>query len=238
MPAPIIPAPSTPTLVALNGGTPCGAELAGVDRLQVEEERLDHVLRLLVDDQVGQVARLDPRRGVEVAWPPPRRPRTGSPAARGRPRPWSACAAGPGRRAGTPPARGSSGCRRASCSPGGPTGSSRRPRRRGARGSTPSRRAAGPRGVPTSSSTRPFSCAAAGLKRVPWSSTSIRPSWMPSIRTMRVTPPPPGSSPRLASGRPSSTLGSSSAIRWLAARAISKPPPSAAPLIAATTGRG
>ena len=43
-----------------------GTQLAGVDGLQVEEERLDHVLRLLVDDQVGQVARLDPGRGVEV----------------------------------------------------------------------------------------------------------------------------------------------------------------------------
>src|ERR1044072_5904036 len=41
-------------------------QLAGVDRLQVEEERLDHVLRGLVDDQVRQVARLDPRGGVEV----------------------------------------------------------------------------------------------------------------------------------------------------------------------------
>ncbi len=43
------------------------AERAGVDRLQVEEERLDHVLRALVGDQLGEVARLDPRGGVEVA---------------------------------------------------------------------------------------------------------------------------------------------------------------------------
>ena len=42
------------------------AQRAGVDRLEVEEERLDHVLRALVDDQAGEVARLDPRGGVEV----------------------------------------------------------------------------------------------------------------------------------------------------------------------------
>ena len=39
---------------------------SGVDRLQVEEERLDHVLGLLVDHQVGEVAALDARGGVEV----------------------------------------------------------------------------------------------------------------------------------------------------------------------------
>ena len=43
-----------------------GPQLAGVDRLQVEEERLDHVLGVLADDQLGEVARLDPRRGLEV----------------------------------------------------------------------------------------------------------------------------------------------------------------------------
>ena len=46
------------------------AELAGVDRLQVEEERLDHVLRALVDDQVGQVARLDPAAVSKSTWAP------------------------------------------------------------------------------------------------------------------------------------------------------------------------
>ena len=45
---------------------PLRPQLAGVDRLQVEEERLDHVLGVLPDDQAGQVPRLDPRRGVEV----------------------------------------------------------------------------------------------------------------------------------------------------------------------------
>ena len=53
---------------------------------------------------------------------------------------------------------------------------------------------------------------------------------------MRVTPPPPGSRPRVTSGRPSSIFGSSTAIRWWHASVISRPPPSAVPLIAATTG--
>ena len=91
---------------------------AGVDRLQVEEERLDHVLRALVDDQVGQVARLDPRGGLEVDL----RALDGG----GQDRPLgrvvraleSACAAARGTPGGTPRARASSGCRRASCSPG------------------------------------------------------------------------------------------------------------------------
>ena len=42
------------------------AQRSGVDRLEVEEEGLDHVLGLLVDDQVGEVAALDARGGVEV----------------------------------------------------------------------------------------------------------------------------------------------------------------------------
>ena len=58
------------------------------------------------------------------------------------------------------------------------------------------------------------------------------------MRTTRVTPPPPGSRPSVASGSPIFTERSSTAIRRLAASAISRPPPSAAPLMAATTGRG
>ena len=34
-------------------------------------------------------------------------------------------------------------------------------------------------------------------------------STMPSMRTVRVTPPPPGSRPSVTSGKPSWTLGSS-----------------------------
>ncbi len=59
---------------------------------------------------------------------------------------------------------------------------------------------------------------------------------MPSRRTMRTTPPAPGSRPSVTSGRPSGIFASSSAMRWCAHRQISQPPPSAAPLIAATTG--
>ena len=42
----------------------------------------------------------------------------------------------------------------------------------------------------------------------------------------------------MASGRPTTADESSTTIRCWQASAISKPPPSAAPLIAATTGRG
>ncbi len=60
-------------------------------------------------------------------------------------------------------------------------------------------------------------------------------SCRPSIRTVRVTPPAPGSRPSVTSGTPIS-YDPSAAIRWWQASAISSPPPSAAPLIAATTG--
>ena len=60
---------------------------------------------------------------------------------------------------------------------------------------------------------------------------------MPNMRTVRTTPPAPGSSPSLTSGKPSLTFGSSSITRWWVASVISSPPPSAAPLIAAATGR-
>ena len=208
MPAPIIPAPSTPTLVARERLDALGAQLAGVDRLQVEEERLDHVLGVLADDQPGQVARLDPARGVEVDLRALDRGRQDRPLARGRPRPWSACAAAPGTPAGTPRAWATAGCRRASCSPGGPTGSYgglgvvavlEDPGLGGRDQVVAGRRRARRRG--------PSPGASAGLKRVPWSSTSISADWRPSIRTTRVTPPPPGSRPRVASGRPSSAAG-------------------------------
>ncbi len=50
----------------LPGLDPGRAQLPAVDRLEVEEERLDHVRAVLVDDQLRQVARLDPAGGVEV----------------------------------------------------------------------------------------------------------------------------------------------------------------------------
>jgi hypothetical protein len=57
-------------------------------------------------------------------------------------------------------------------------------------------------GVVASSSTMPISNAAAGLCRCPWASTFMNPSWMPSIRVIRTTPPPPGSNPSVTSGSP------------------------------------
>ena len=61
-----MPAPSTATRLAGRGGWPAGRLAAGVDGVQVEPERRDHVLGDLAADQVGQVAGLDPQRGVEV----------------------------------------------------------------------------------------------------------------------------------------------------------------------------
>ena len=61
-----MPAPSTTTFCALNGSMPSGASAVAVDLLQVEEERLDHVLGDLAGEQVDEVAALDLDRGVEV----------------------------------------------------------------------------------------------------------------------------------------------------------------------------
>ena len=38
--------------------------------------------------------------------------------------------------------------------------------------------------------------------------------WMPNIRTVRATPPPPGSRPRVTSGRPIWHAPTSAAMRW------------------------
>ena len=153
------------------GGLPAldalGAQRPGVDRLQVEEERLDHVLGALVDDQAGEVARLDPRRGVEVDLRAldrgaEDRPRRGVDGALG----LLAQQRREGR-AGTAPGPGSSACRRASCSRRGPTAGWPPPRRRGARGSTPSRPARSSSRVGSSSSTRPLASAPCGSNWVP-----------------------------------------------------------------------
>ena len=45
---------------------PSGREPPLTDRLQVEEERLGHVAELLAGREADEVARLDPRRGVEI----------------------------------------------------------------------------------------------------------------------------------------------------------------------------
>ena len=66
----------------------------------------------------------------------------------------------------------------------------------------------------TISSIRPISLAWAGLNRLPWLSTLMNAFWMPSIRTVRVTPPPPGSRPRVTSGKPTTRPFTSAAMRW------------------------
>ena len=145
MPAPIIPAPSTPTLVGLERLDALGPQLAGVDRLQVEEERLDHVLRVLADDQLGQVARLDPRRGVEVDLRALDRGRQDRPLG-GVDRALGLLAQQRRERRQERRQRwGARACRRASCSRRGPTGSAAS-RRRGWPGSTPWRPGPAPRG--------------------------------------------------------------------------------------------
>ena len=117
---------------------------------------------------VGQVARLDPRGGVEVDLRALDRGGHDRPR-RGVDRALGLLAQQRRERRQERRERGrAAGCRRASCSPRGPTGSDAASGRRGARGSTPSRPGRAPRGSATSSSTRPFSCASAGLKRVPW----------------------------------------------------------------------
>ena len=57
-------------------------------------------------------------------------------------------------------------------------------------------------GVDASSSTIPISRAFAGLCRWPCARTCMNPFMIPSMRVMRVTPPPPGSRPSVTSGSP------------------------------------
>ena len=186
-------------LGALPGLDALRAQRAGVDRLQVEEERLDHVLRALVDDQVRQVARLDPRGGVEVG------ARTLDRSAQDRARGGVDGALGllaqqrrerRQERRQRRRLRGATGHLVARARPTGSGGDSGLALIHAFAAGTSSSR------VATSSSTRPFSLACAGLNWVPWSSTSISAGCRPSIRTVRVTPPPPGSRPSEASGRP------------------------------------
>ena len=53
-------------LAGRRGSTPAGRVAPALTRLQVEEERLDHVLRDLAGDQLDEVAGLDDERGLEV----------------------------------------------------------------------------------------------------------------------------------------------------------------------------
>ena len=57
-------------------------------------------------------------------------------------------------------------------------------------------------GVAASSSTIPISSAFAGFSRWPCDSTFRKPFMIPSMRVIRVTPPPPGSRPSVTSGSP------------------------------------
>ena len=66
MPAPIMPGAEDGDLADLAGLDALGAAGAGVDGLEVEEERLDHVLGDLAGDQLDEVAGLDGLRGLEV----------------------------------------------------------------------------------------------------------------------------------------------------------------------------
>ena len=118
-------------------------------------------------------------------------------------------------------------------------------RSNGGTGSWPLRRS----GLPISSRAN----AAASARRSPLAMRSMRPrdsacgaatglpevtrsiaAGTPASRGTRCVPPAPGMMPSVTSGRP--TRASAVAIRPWAASAISKPPPSAVPWMAATTG--
>ena len=66
MPAPIMPAPRTPTLVAFQRSTPSGRSEPELIACRSKKNAWIMFFEPLVDDQAGEVARLDPRRGVEV----------------------------------------------------------------------------------------------------------------------------------------------------------------------------
>ena len=234
MPAPIIPAPRTATRLGRPRLVPVRPRGAARDRLHVEEEGLDHVARDLRVQQRHEPARLDAQRGVDVD--DRALDRGGEDRPRRRERRALRLLAQRGRehRRASRPATAWPASRRASCSPCGPTAARRPGSRRSRRGRAAS---AAPRACATTSSTRPSSWASAGRNRLPCSRTPVSACAIPSSRTVRTTPPPPGSRPSVTSGKPNRLPGASSATRWWQASAISRPPPSAAPLSAATTGR-
>ncbi len=198
-----MPAPSTTTFFAGEPLQRLGPAAVAADGLHVEKERLDHVLRDLAGGEVDEVAPLDLDCAVEVdlgaldrgghdvrrrrvvgaleLLAQVRRERRQVLRQRGR------------RRA----------CRRGSCSPSRPraaVASGLAAIHALAAGISSSR-------VATISSRMPTSLAFAGRSRWPCMSSCMSASTMPSMRTVRTTPPPPGSSPSCTSGKPSCTLG-------------------------------
>ena len=201
MPAPIMPAPRTPSFLhALVGAG--GADGALLQRLLVEEERADHRRGGGVHQHAGEPARLDAERGVEGderALVDGREHRLGG----------GVGALGPavdhrrgadeghearrvvGRAAGELVALGVPGL--------DDVGVGRRP---APRPCAAARRSSGG----TTSSIRPAALAAAGASILPSSrrgAAAIR----PSMRTRRVVPPAPGKMPMRISGRPMRAFG-------------------------------
>ena len=205
-----MPAPRTTTFCERNGLDLLRAPARAADGLQVEEERLDHVLRDLPDDEVGEVPALDLRGDVEVDLRALHG--RGHDVVRGRVVGALDLLAQVGRegRAASARASGCSGCRRGSCSPSTSHGcwhsgfASIHALAAGISSSC----------VGTISSTMPISSAFFGLSRLPSISSCMSASAMPSMRTVRVTPPPPGSRPSCTSGKPTTALGSSTITRW------------------------
>ena len=207
-----MPAPSMPTFCGLKRGTSFGPRLARLDRVQVEEERVDHVLRHRADDQLGEVARLDAQRGVEVdlrAFDHRGQMRIRAPGtARA-----SCCLSTAGATASMPAIFGIAG--RAAghlvvlVVPGMVAPAPRRWRAWRSRPALPARR---PAASATRSWTRPSSSASRGpnslLSRM-YGCAPIR----PSRRVILVMPDAPGIRPSVISGRPNWIFGSSTATR-------------------------
>ena len=87
----------------------------------------------------------------------------------------------------------------------------------------------------TVASTKPSFRASSGFFGVPVAISSSALS-IPITRVLRTVPPKPGKIPNWVSGRPMMAL--SLMTRYSQTKVISQPPPSAAPLIAATFGNG
>ena len=229
MPAPMKPAPTTPTFFRFVGGTSFGPARALVQILHRDEERADHRRRFLRAQDLGELARLDLRAPDRSAAAGPDRPLRES---RGR---RDNCPASRGGRWRWPAAR--SACRRANrpC----PTGSLKPFASQGAFGGAAALiqsfaastigRAARPR------ATRPMLARLSGRICSPLNSIcSASPVCI--RRATRCVPPAPGKSPTLISGRPTRVASRPTTTRWWQASASSKAPPRQTPSIAAANG--